>query len=53
MDADSLYMRFPKLASMTTEGSSVHLTFLNLAAELKFSVALPLGEHWCSMAAFG
>ncbi len=47
VDADSLYMRFPRLASMKTESGSLHLTFLNLAAELKFSVAIPLGKHWC------
>ena len=46
-DADSLYMRFPKLAFMKTEDGRLHLTFLNLAAELKFSLALPLGEHQC------
>lgn len=45
-DADSLFMRFPKLASMKTEDGRLHLTFLNLAAELKFSVAIPLGEPW-------
>lgn len=45
-DADSLRLRFPKLASMKPESGSLHLTFLNLAAQLKFSVAIPLGEHY-------
>ena len=49
-DADSLRLRFPKLASMKPESGSLHLTFLNLAAQLKFSVAIPLGEHKCCLA---
>jgi len=48
-DADSLRLRFPKLASMKPESGSLHLTFLNLAAQLKFSVAIPLGEHYCCL----
>ena len=43
-DADSLFMRFPRLASMKTEDGRLHLTFLNLAAELKFTVAIPFGK---------
>ena len=42
---DSLHLMFPKLASIKEERGSLHLSFLNLAAELKFSVAIPLGEH--------
>ena len=44
-DVDSLRPMFPKLASIREERGSLHLSFLNLAAELKFSVAIPLGEH--------
>jgi hypothetical protein len=44
-DVDSLRPMFPKLASIKEERGSLHLSFLNLAAELKFSAAIPLGEH--------
>lgn len=43
-DVDSLRLMFPKLASIKEERGHLHLSFLNLAAELKFSVAIPLGE---------
>ena len=42
---DSLRLRFPKLASIRAEDGRLSLSFLNLAAQLKFSVAISMSKQ--------
>ena len=48
---DSLRLRFPKLASIRAEDGSLSLSFLNLAAQLKFSVSIPMSKRPCTFRA--
>lgn len=45
-EASGLRLACPALADVAAEGSSLRLVFLNLAAELKFSVLLRIGAAW-------
>ena len=48
VEAAGLRLACPALAAVAVDGSGLRLEFLNLAAQLKFSVRLPLGAA-CSL----